>query len=292
MTVRAKRPLAPDMLLDVGNSRLKWALIAAPGPSRDARPWRVPRASGSFPVTALHDSHAALSQVLRRCSPNARIYVCNVAGPMVERRIRAAAAGLGLPAPQFARSASSGAGIVNGYVEAWRLGVDRWVALIGARHLRPARPLCIVSIGSAMTIDLLAADGRHQGGSITPGPYLMLEALLQSTAGIRRRAGASGAAALTRRASSTLAGPHRSLFARDTRTAVLSGCLHACAELIERALVEGRERLGSRLELIVTGGGAAAVLPLLRSRYRRDDDLVLHGLSVLARAHSRSRFSA
>ena len=52
-----------------------------------------------------------------------------------------------------------------------------------------------------MTIDLLTADGRHQGGSIAPGPYLMLDALLQSTAGIRRRAGASSAAALARAAS-------------------------------------------------------------------------------------------
>ncbi len=137
-----------------------------------------------------------------------------------------------------------------------------------------------------MTIDLLAADGRHQGGSIAPGPYLMLDALLQSTAGIRRRAGASSAATLTRTLSAPGARAGHSLFARDTRSALLAGCSHACAELIERALIEGRERLGARPELIVTGGGAASIVPLLRSRYHRDDNLVLHGLLVLAGEHA------
>jgi len=232
-------------------------------------------------VESLRRSSKPLLQVLRRSGARVRIYVCNVAGPIVERRIRAAAAAAALPAPRFIRTAASAAGVTNGYLEVWRLGVDRWVALIGAHHQHSARDLCVVSIGSAMTIGLLAADGRHQGGSITPGPYLMLETLLQSTAGIRRRAGATSAAALTRRSSKTVLAPD-SLFARDTRSALLSGCLRACAELIERSLIEGRERLGARPDLIVTGGGADCIVPLLRSPYQRDDNLVLHGLAVLA----------
>jgi type III pantothenate kinase len=277
---------ALQLLLDVGNSRLKWQLVRpdarAPRPrSRGAVP-----VHGSFTVASLRRSVRPLVHVLRRSSPEAIIYVCNVAGPTLERRIREAAAAVGMRAPRFIRTATSAAGVVNGYAEAWRLGVDRWVALIGAHRQYPRRNICIVSIGSAMTIDLLTADGRHQGGSIAPGPYLMLEALLQSTAGIRRRAGASSAAALTRAASTTAVRTVNSLFARDTSSALLAGCLHACVELIERGLIEGRKRLGAWPELIVTGGGADCVIPLLRSRYRREDNLVLHGLAVLAGEHS------
>ena len=279
----AMRQSRPCLLLDVGNSRLKWARVLLGTNDQRARPVKRVRAGGSIAVGALRRSSKPLSRVLGLSGSGAPIYVCNVAGPVIERTIRRAAAALHLSTPRFIRSAAATAGVVNGYVDAWRLGVDRWVALIGAHHQYPSRNLCIVSIGSAMTIDLLASDGRHQGGSITPGPYLMLEALLQSTAGIRRRAGASSADTLAGARSAGNTRSITSLFARDTRTALLSGCLSACAELIERALVEGRQRLGARPSLIVTGGGAATVLPLLRSRYQRDDDLVLRGLWVLAR---------
>jgi type III pantothenate kinase len=286
MRAPAKQRVPLRLLLDVGNSRLKWQLVRPDAKGPRSRSLGAVPVRGSFTVDSLRRSVRPLVHVLRRSSPEATIYVCNVAGPTIERRIREAAAAAGLRAPRFIRTAASAAGVVNGYVEAWRLGVDRWVALIGAHHQQPGRNLCIVSIGSAMTIDLLTADGRHQGGSIAPGPYLMLDALLQSTAGIRRRAGANSAAALTRAASATAARKMNGLFARDTSSALLAGCLHACAELIERGLVEGRKRLGARPELIVTGGGADCVMPLLRSRYRREDNLVLHGLAVLAGEHS------
>lgn len=286
MTTAARQRSPLRVLLDVGNSRLKWQLWRPGTEGKRSRSLGAVRLRGSFAVDSLRRSIRPLVPVLRRSNADAIVYVCNVAGPVIERRIRQAAAAAGLRAPRFIRTAASAAGVVNGYAEAWRLGVDRWVALIGARYLHPLRNLCIVSIGSAMTIDLLAADGRHLGGSIAPGPYLMLEALLQSTAGIRRRAGARSAAALTRAASTMVVSRASSLFARDTGSALLAGCLHACAELIERGLVEGRKRLGARPDLIVTGGGANSVIPLLRSRYRRDDNLVLHGLSVLADEHA------
>lgn len=282
MKPAARPPPAQLILLDAGNSRLKWRLLPAGAAASGARSVQGLRAGGSYAIAALRRSSRGLASLLRRSSPQARIYVCNVAGPLVETRIREAAGAAGLHAPRFVRTEASAAGVVNGYVEAWRLGVDRWVALLGAHQRYARRNLCIVSIGSALTIDLLAADGRHHGGSIMPGPYLMLDALLRSTAGIRRRAGASSAAALTRAAGQAVP----ELFARDTRSAVLAGCLHAGVELIERALIDARVRLGSRPKLIVTGGGADSIVTLLRSRYRRDDDLVLHGLAVLAEAQA------
>ncbi|MGC2463483.1 MAG: hypothetical protein WA446_21295, partial [Steroidobacteraceae bacterium] len=63
---------------------------------------------------------------------------------------------------------------------------------------------------------------------------------------------------------------------------LLAGARHACAGLIERAMREARSQLGGRPRLILAGGAADAITPLLHGRYWREDDLVLRGLAVLA----------
>ena len=267
-----------QLLLDVGNSRLKWALLRQR--YRRGQPFAT---HGVTELDTLQRSAAAWSRLLKSAGTPDVIHVCNVAGPAVERQIRAAAARAGLKVPQFARSRSSAAGVTNGYREAWRLGVDRWVALIGAHHEQPGRDLCLVGLGTAMTVDLLDASGRHFGGSLVPGPRLMIESLLQHTAGIRRRAGgraatpsfdlAFGPATRTRAAG---------LFEHNTHAALLAGARHACAALIEWALAAARSELGRRPRLILSGGAASAITPLLRGRYWRQDDLILRGLAVLA----------
>jgi type III pantothenate kinase len=165
----------------------------------------------------------------------------------------------------------------NAYREPWRLGVDRWVALLGAHAAYPGRALCIASVGTAITIDLLDARGRHRGGLIAPGPALMIDTLLDRTAGIRRRAGGGAVAAELQAAPGVF-------WARDTRGALLAGARQAAAALISQAPRAARERLGSAPRLLVTGGGTAAIRSLLRPAARYEPDLVLHGLAVLVRS--------
>jgi type III pantothenate kinase len=273
------------LLLDVGNSRLKWAMRAPltrrAGVKGQAEPFQK---RGVIPADALRRSSAALNRVVHSVGSDARIYVCNVAGRPIVRQLRSLATAAGLRPPRFVRSSASSAGVRNGYAEAWRLGVDRWVALIGAHHEYPGRDLCIVGMGSAMTVDVITREGRHRGGCIVPGPQMMLQALLQNTAGIRRRAAVRGADALHRLLAETPVTQQLSLFAHDTRSGLLAGCRYACARLIDDAVREARKRFGHRLNLIVTGGGAALITSLLRESYQRDEDLVLRGLAVLATA--------
>ncbi|MFI4869708.1 MAG: type III pantothenate kinase [Steroidobacterales bacterium] len=273
------------LLLDVGNSRLKWALLR--GRYRRGQPFA---AQGAVEIPALR-SLAAWSRLFKGLGAPDVIWACNVAGVAVERRIRAACQRAGLPAPQFARSQHAAAGVRNAYRDTWRLGADRWVGLIGARHEHPGRNLCIVGLGTAMTIDLLDALGRHRGGCMVPGPRLMIESLLERTAGIRRRAGGWQAARSFDRAFGALAVPGQrarsparaaTLFARDTHGALVEGSRHACAALIEHALSQARTQLGRQARLIVAGGATDAITPLLKGRFRREDDLVLRGLAVLA----------
>jgi type III pantothenate kinase len=248
-----------------------------------------------MPLEHLRQSQNALERLLTRAAgtSDTQMYVCNVAGSTVERRIRAAATRAGLPAPRFVRTQAAAAGVRTRYREPWRLGVDRWMALIGARARYPSAPLCLVSIGSAMTIDLLEPDGVHAGGCIVPAPPMMIEVLLSRTAGIRRRAGLRGTQAPRRALAGVRAVSARTLFARDTRTALIAGARQACASLVEQALQEARRKLGRKgagkgggVRLLLTGGGAALVAPLLRARHRREPDLVLRGLALIAAAQS------
>jgi len=279
-----------QLLLDVGNSRLKWALLR-----QDYRRGQRLATQGVIELVRLQRSGAAWVRLLaragtstgastgRRTGTVTAIHVCNVAGAAVERQIRAAAARAGLATPHFARSQRAAAGVRNGYRDAWRLGVDRWVALIGAHHEHPGKDLCLVGLGTAMTIDLLDAAGRHHGGSLLPGPRLMIESLLEHTAGIRRRAGGRAAARSFDLAfSAATQNPAVGLFAHDTHAALLAGARQACSALIEQALRAARSQLGRRPRLLLSGGAASAITPLLRGRYWRQDDLILRGLAVLA----------
>ena len=253
-----------QLLIDAGNTRLKWATL------RGAR-------LGRTQVSAW--SERTVARIARRLLRGRfdRVLVCSVAGTALERALRQAARAAGAPAPQFIRSTRHAAGVRNGYVQPWRLGADRWVAMLGARARYPGRALCIVDVGTALTIDLLDTQGQHRGGMLTPGPALMVESLLRDTAGIRRRAGPRFGAAV--RTATT--------FGRSTRAGLLSGSALACAALIERAVREARAELGGRPRLLLAGGGAAPVASFLRIAHERVDALVIQGLAMLAAVNSR-----
>jgi type III pantothenate kinase len=262
-----------QLLIDAGNSRLKWRLLRGTRPGRvQAVAWgQGPRAGTDARVAA------ALLRAAGRAAGRAqiaRLLVCSVAGSAREQALAKAARAAGLPAPQFIRSRRRAAGVRNGYLESWRLGADRWVALIGARLQHPGRALCIVDVGTALTIDLLDAGGAHRGGLLVPGPELMVRTLLTATSGIRRRAGARFALLSGARATPA--------FGRSTRSGLASGALLACAALIDRACREARSTLGKAPLLLLSGGAARSIAPRLRTRARLSEELVLAGLAALA----------
>ena len=261
-----------QLLIDAGNTRLKWAVLTAGRLGRvQAIEWRS------------RNPQPAARRVLR--GRYARIVACSVAGTAMERALRRAARASGNPPPQFIRSTRRAAGVRNGYLQTWRLGADRWVAMLGARARFPGRALCVVDVGTALTLDLLDARGRHRGGLLTPGPALMVESLLSNTAGIRRRAGALRSGVHGKSPATVARGS--ALFGRSTRAGLLAGSTMACAALIERALREARAALPGSPRLLLAGGGARQVAPLLHVAHVRADDLVLRGLALLATPKTR-----
>src|SRR5204863_515988 len=185
-------------------------------------------------------------------APPDSVLVASVAGARLDRVLAAAARRAGVRA-RFVTVARRAAGVTVGYLEPWRLGVDRFVASVGAHRLFDGTPACVVGVGTAMTIDLLGAEGAERGGVIIPAPALMVDTLQRNTLGIRRRArgGALGASGL---------------FGRSTRAATVQGSRYAAAALIDRAVEEARILLGRKPLVVLTGGDAGAVRPLLRSR--------------------------
>jgi type III pantothenate kinase len=191
-----------------------------------------------------------------------------VAGSPVQRALAAAARGAGVR-PTFIRVPRQGGGVRVGYREPWRLGVDRFVGAVGAVELLKGAPVCVVGVGTAMTVDLVDARGVHRGGVIIPSPDLMVQTLFSQTHGIRRRA--QGGAKATRR-----------LFGRSTREGVVQGGRYAAAALVDRAVEEATGLLRRRPLVVLTGGGAAQIRSLLDSQSIGVPDLVLRGLAVLA----------
>jgi type III pantothenate kinase len=253
------------LLVDIGNTRIKWAYL------EDGRIGR-----GHAGVHSSWSSSTYARRLFGKEGRPAHMWVTSVAGPEVNRALTRAARRAGVAAT-FVSVPRRGGGVRVGYLEPWRLGVDRFVAAVGAHGLFPRIPVCVVGVGTAMTVDLIASDGRHRGGVIIPAPALMVETLFTRTHGIHRRArgGTVGGGG----------GP----FARSTRAAVMQGARYAAAALIDRAVEEARALLGRKPLVVLTGGEAAVVRPLLQSPCVGVPDLVLRGLAVLAQGEAPSR---
>ena len=247
------------LLVDIGNSRIKWAWLKGErlgkAEAAEYSGWR-PRDFARRVIGSRRDVE--------------RILVSNVAADDVSDALAAGARLAGAPKPERITTQRRACGVTVGYIDPWRLGVDRLLAMIAAHRRFAGRPVCAVAIGTAMTIDLVGADGRHWGGAIIPAPTLMVTSLLDGTSGIRRRAqgGARGR------------GP--ALFGRSTRAAVEQGARYAAAAAVDRAVSEARALVGRTPKLVMTGGGAPGLRPLIRTKSLLVPDLVLEGLAAWA----------
>jgi type III pantothenate kinase len=244
------------LLVDIGNSRIKWAVLEGE---------RLGKAQAAE-YSGWRAQDFARRVIGSRWDVE-RILVSNVAADEVGDALAAGARLAGAPKPERVTTQRRACGVTIGYVDPWRLGVDRLLAMIAAHHRFTGQPVCAVAVGTAMTLDLVGADGRHRGGAIIPGPTLMVSSLLDGTNGIRRRAqgGAEGR------------GP--ALFGRSTRAAVEQGARYAAAAAVDRAVSEARALVERTPKLVMTGGGAPALRPLIRSASLLVPDLVLEGLA-------------
>ncbi len=232
--------------IDAGNTRIKWGL-------HDGEAW-VER--GALPTGEVDK----LAELAARWSASARVVACNVAGEAVERTLERALAPRFAP-PLWLRSTPQQCGVRNGYEEHWRLGADRWAALIAARGQQMVKntgDCLVVCAGTATTVDWLDASGLFRGGLILPGIDLMRASLARNTAQL------PGAAGEFRDEP------------RSTVDAIASGCLHAQIGAIER--MYSRLPVESTTVCLLTGGAAEKIAPHLAIPFQFSEHLILDGL--------------
>jgi len=246
------------LLIDVGNTRAKWAVLA------DGR------LSGTGAV--LHRGVPAadwvhgLDGAAEACE---RILVSNVAGPAVAHAIREWALSRHGFRPEFVRASREAGGIRNAYEHPEALGPDRWCGMIGAWR-RVHGPLVCIAAGTAMTVDAIDASGTHLGGLIVPGRDLMIDSLLRRTSDIAQAA--------------QVAPPTGSgMLGRNTAAAVELGASHALAALVVRSIDSVSGLVGARPRVFLGGGDATRIEPLLGLEVEVTSGLVLEGLAVIAK---------
>lgn len=234
------------LLVDIGNSRLKWTTAKSDG------------IDSTYFVDYRHaDFLDQLLQPWKKLQGVVQLAIASVASKPITASVLELASqiwpGVEVVVPQASAEAC---GVKNAYLHPGLLGVDRWLALIGAHH-HYSGACCIVDCGTAITVDLIEADGGHLGGLISPGLALMRTALARNTAALPMG---------TADAETNLA--------IETNTAIGNGTLLAAMGLIEAVM----RRQASVCQLILTGGDARVIAGQLMMPCRVDNELVFKGL--------------
>ena len=250
------------LLIDAGNTRIKWALAA-----QDAQP-------GMWLQQGMAEHHALQPQHIRVAVATVAsgravraVWIANVAGTKVRSHLQVVlqAALPGVALHWFASSAAA-CGVENGYRDPGQLGCDRFAAAIGARRLFPDQALLVANCGTATTLDAISATGRFVGGMILPGLGTMANSLNRQTAQLPPV---------------QYSQPGVLHLADNTEQAIISGCIAAQIGAITQGLHLMRSQAPQVL-CILSGGAAQVLSAALSEPHRVQDHLVLHGLQAVA----------
>ncbi|MDD2810141.1 type III pantothenate kinase [Rhodoferax sp.] len=246
------------LAIDIGNTRLKWALHSAP--QRNA-PLLAQGAEFLENVDRLADGDWA------GLVPPTHMLGCAVAGDAIKRRVEEQMELWDVPA-HWVVASSAEAGLTNGYDYPARLGADRWVAMIGAWHrslaLGDPRPMVVVMVGTAVTVDAIDLQGKFLGGLILPGHGIMLRALESGTAGLHVPTG------------------NVCEFPTNTSDALTSGGTYAIAGAVARMVQHLRAHCGVEPRCIMTGGAGWKMAPSMSVPFELVDNLLFDGLLEIA----------
>ncbi len=235
------------LLVDMGNSRVKW----------------VEQRGEYLENPADIDDIAQLATAWQGLQSPKEIRIASVVDRASNKVIEVLCQKLWQLRPRFAQTQQNTHGVQIAYTDPNRLGVDRWLAMIAARQTTD-NPSLVVDCGTAVTLDALDAQGRHQGGLIAPGLRMMWHTLFARTH----------------------IPAEKSIFfygglGKDPRECASAGILHAICGLIERTYGQLAREWGQAPMLILTGGDARILSQELSCPLEHRPLLVLEGLAAL-----------
>ena len=245
------------LALDIGNTRLKWAIYTAPHPGAKLLH------HGAMFLETIDD---LAERDWKQLPEPASMLGCTVAGDAVRRRVEEQLELWDID-PHWVVPSAHEAGLRNGYEYPSRLGSDRWVSLAGARSRvlsdGPPRPALVVMVGTAVTVDALDADGLFLGGLIIPGFGLMQRALEMGTSGLKVPTGEVVD------------------FPTNTSDALMSGGVNAIAGAIERQARRLALHTGQAPLMLMTGGAASKLAPATDLPFETVETLIFEGLLLM-----------
>ncbi|WP_421683537.1 type III pantothenate kinase [Stutzerimonas urumqiensis] len=236
--------------LDCGNSAIKWRLMDGAG--------LVVHRGRADDLESLIAQIVDLTEAVSRCR------LVSVRGLEQTKSIVDGIRALGVR-PEVVTPSAALRGVVNGYDDYSRLGLDRWLALVAA--FNRCRAACLViDIGTAVTVDYVDTSGRHLGGYIAPGLPMLRRLIVKHAASV-------SLPDLEREALQSNLAP-----ARSTSPAVESGCYLMLRAFLNERLSQADSELGSSYRVFVTGGDA--VIMNAHPKVIIAEDLVLDGLAL------------
>lgn len=250
------------LLLDAGNTRLKWALCE--------RGQFLQCGVFTYEWPLLPTQFHAQWGLLTGVKKVDRLVLCNVVGDRFELPLRQWLVDnllqeTGRLTIETVQAQAQAFGVRCAYQKPAQLGADRWAALVAARHY-VVGACCVISCGTALTVDVLNAEGVHIGGLIAPGIAMMRQGLLANTAHIE-----------IEEVTTT------SIFCvRDTASAVQAGIMAAAVGTVQQVLQQCHEHGQKPPVCVVTGGDAELLLPALPTSSQHKTKWVLKGLAIIA----------
>lgn len=240
-----------NLLIDVGNSRIKWLLSQNAEVMIDAEIHSVKTID-------------ALVLAWETIAKPHRLAISNVTGIKRTEQIVKLAERL-WPGIEviIAQTTAYAIGVSNAYAQPENLGVDRWLVLLAINRFHQL-PAIIVDCGTAITVDVLAVDGKHQGGLIIPGLNLMKKSLQQGAHRLQ----------YTDNVAQTDLGI-------STPSGIANGALMSVLGLIEKLYQQLTEAEGAAQNLILTGGDAQLIAQHIAINAKVDKYAVLQGLALL-----------
>ncbi|MDH5765697.1 MAG: type III pantothenate kinase [Gammaproteobacteria bacterium] len=239
------------LLIDVGNSCLKWAV------------WN--KNNYQSEGTEFY-SKEKIIQVFEKLLPvidkESVVYISSVAGKKINKDIECWFYEFMNLEVVFLTVESEFKGLKNGYVKTNTLGVDRWLAMIGAWQKYQAG-CCVIDCGTAVTMDVINNNGQHLGGVIMPGVGLMCSSLRDGTDAI-----------------DVFQGELNSL-ARSTEDAVTGGCFYVLAEGLNGLIKKYQSEINTDLLCIITGGNGREIAKQFSCKYFYEPRLVMDGICAV-----------
>lgn len=240
-----------NLLVDIGNSRIKMCILTG----REL----LGRVLYDYSNVEFHAKW--LDSVVDKPED---IYLISVGSTEIERALSDACYQRWSLRPKSLSSEQSCCGVRNGYSAPSELGIDRWAAIVGA-YTFIGNSVLVIDCGTACTADVIDKNGNHLGGAIMPGQQMMQQSLLAGTERI--------AVIDTIRTGDPLG--------RTTSECVALGISDALVGFIERIERDAVNLLGTDLCVVITGGGAQALLPLLGGHVRHVEELLFMGMSEI-----------